>query len=164
MDRYSFRIVHDEENPNSRFSCENDWTFYTADLPTEKSTKEGVQTIRGKWFSPLYLLRHSGEVVSRFPFDDERDSWCCGFAVCPKDRFESEKQALLALDDEIEVFNQSLSGDVWAVILKDEATGEEKYVTGGIFGEEEAKIIGGLLVEKSEKEHAKKMSSNYEEA
>ena len=162
--RYRFKIVRDDEPLNPR-SVKHAWTFVTTCLDTEKNCKRDDPLPGGKgvFLEPLYLYRHSGDVISRKPFNDPWDSGLVGYAICPMTRFPDAESATQELDSEIEVYNQYLSGDTWGYVIEDAITDDVVDSCWSFYGEDAAVEEAEAAVELLENEFNKTMNSNHEE-
>ncbi len=73
---------------------------------------------------PLYLYDHSGITMNTSGFNSLWDSGCVGVIVCDKETIDREfagdrDLAEKALESEVEVYNQYLTGDVWGFIAEE---------------------------------------------
>lgn len=91
---------------------------------------------------PIYLYDHSGIALStdrRYPFDDRWDSGQVGLIFTTAAQYKkvtcrkvTKKQALVALEQEVAIYNQYVSGDVWHFII--EKDGEHVDSCGNWYG------------------------------
>lgn len=74
---------------------------------------------------PIYMYDHSGQTIRLTPFGDPWDSGVCGYIYANKDEIVREignateenwkERAEIAMDHEIKVYDQFISGDVYEV-------------------------------------------------
>jgi hypothetical protein len=125
-----------------------------------KMNKEGVAL-------PLYLYDHSGITMSTAPFSCPWDSGQVGFIYADKEAIRknfmkkacSKKmlaQALEILRDEVKVYDQYLTGDVYGYVIKDEE-GEVVDSCWGFFGMKDAEEQGKAALESENKREAQEV-------
>lgn len=119
--------------------------------------QEFHDALRGVSF-PLFLYDHSGLTISTNPFSCSWDSGQIGFIYINKEQLEDEfdgdedkaKQCLL---DEVEEYDQYLTGDVWGYIIEDE-DGNEIESCWGFNGYEGTEAEGKAVLEHLQEETA----------
>lgn len=82
---------------------------------------------------PLYLYDHSGITMSTSRFSCGWDSGCVGVIVCDEETIQREfagdrDKALKALEAEVAVYDQYLTGDVWGFIAEEREVDEDSYL------------------------------------
>ena len=96
---------------------------------------------------PIYLYDHSGLAISSQPFSCPWDSGRLGIIYVTKERFlreystdtpEHRAQALACLQQELDTYNEFLSGQVYTVLIETEE-GVLLDSLSGIFGLEQAR-------------------------
>ena len=141
------------------FECDDDCDFvldyarYTRLITTNNRYFTGDEILSDSWDEeraeieanggyvfPLYMLAHSGVSLSLTPFTDPWDSGQVGFAyvrgeyVDGKTEEEREKNARQYAECDVNMFNDYLSGSIYAASLYS-AEGELLERVGGMWGE-----------------------------
>lgn len=99
----------------------------------------------GCLYLPLYLLDHSGLVMSTTDFNDRWDSGQVGYIYIAKEKIREEygvkriskkftQRIYGYLQSEVEIYNLYLQGRVYGFVCKNKQTGEEDSCWG-FFGE-----------------------------
>lgn len=103
---------------------------------------------------PVYLYDHSGLAVSTSPFGCSWDSGQLGLIFISREQIRKEygvsriskkleRKVINILQNEIDIYNQYLQGDVWGYTIEKDS--EEKDSSWGFFGAdyclEQAKIV-----------------------
>ena len=127
--RYSVGDKHDYDHKDH-----NGWE----EMKKAIMRKENVSIIE-----PLYMLDHSGLVLSTSPFSNHWDSGQLGFIIITKEKMREcygvkritkklKERAMTVLQGELETYNQDLCGDVYGyTCYKD---GVEVDSCGGFYG------------------------------
>ncbi len=84
---------------------------------------------------PLYLYDHSGITMSTGSFACSWDSGQVGFIVCDAETIEKEfdgdrDRAEAALESEVKVYDQYLTGDVWGFVVEERESGDDNEWEG----------------------------------
>lgn len=93
-----------------------------------------------KYLTPLYLYDHSGITISTKPFKGGHAAWDSGrvgFIGIKRDKEHTlrEKKSRKIIDQEVETYDQYLTGDVWCYSIED-TEGEEFDRCSGFFGDD----------------------------
>lgn len=98
---------------------------------------------------PVYMYDHGGITVSTISFECGWDSGQVGYIFVDKNTMKKEeitkKNAILSIDYELNTYDQYLNGDVWGVVIRDEA-GEVVDSEYGLYGYEYAECSGNRLI------------------
>lgn len=111
------------------------------------------------WHLPLYLYDHSGITISTEPFSCPWDSGRVGSIGITKAQLEAtglpvhRENALMVMRQEVEVYDQYLTGDVWQYTITDD-DGEIKDSLCGIYGHDYAEEEGRQMLAELEAETA----------
>lgn len=117
-----------------------------AQWEVNRKLKDGALVVK------LYLYEHSGLTIRTTPFDDPWDSGCVGFAYLMPDKGRKEfgrywrKRGRAAIEVEVRVLDQYLTGDVWGVIIETE-DGEHVESCWGFYGHEYAEEEAARMLE-----------------
>ncbi len=148
-------IVPDEFAQDPRVDCDNLATFVCSHRRYKLGDKLNgltitehfkIATLRSSVYLPLFLYDHSGITISTRPFTCPWDSGQVGFAYIPKEKWLEEFrygygekdsrpwQKISAkrrefmkkmIRDEVETYDQYLTGDVWKIqVIELDADGE----------------------------------------
>lgn len=101
---------------------------------------------KGSVVLPLFLLDHSGLRMKTGSFHDPWDSGRVGFIVCTPDKIRKEynckriskkvrEQVVKILEQEVKIYDDYLSGNVWGFTL-DDAEGEHVDLCFGFYGDD----------------------------
>ena len=117
---------------------------------------------------PVFAYVHSGVTIraggSVNPFSCPWDSGMAGFAWTTPERCASMgvdvKDAATAVRQDVETWDQYLTGDVWVLTVTDTDTGETVECLGGIYGSEDAESEARAIVQALEDYDARKASED----
>ena len=178
MKKYELKIVQDTdpESPRTwdnlgtmvcfhkRYDLGDKTDYRTEDYDSWEELKEGIIKNEGEVvILPLYLYDHSGITISTSPFGCNFDSGCVGFICVSKDKIRKdgidETKVEQYLIDEVKVYDQYLTGDVWGYNVYEVTTcslgHEHKELVEscyGIYGHDECEKEGQSMLEHMEKE------------
>ena len=123
-----------------------DKRYLAHEIRESLSIKACQALLKGKveWL-PLYLYDHSGITMSTSPFCDPWDSGMVGWIYCTKEHAVDDigwnedtwaEQAIKAMEEEVKVYDQYLTGDVYGFTLLRLVDGEweEEDSCWGFFG------------------------------
>ena len=149
-----------DTNPESPREWDNLGTMYCehsryrlGDKKAEDPRDENGNLPDNIIYLPLYLYDHSGITMSTSPFSCPWDSGCVGIIYVTKEKVREEygwkvltksrvEKILSSLKNEVEVYDQYLTGDVWGfkVVEYDEEDNYEKEVDScwGFYGDNPA--------------------------
>ena len=143
------------------------------DLGDETISQDNAEDVLNEWlkepsiFLPLYIYDHSGITMRTTPFSCPWDSGQVGYIYVTLDKIRAEygwkritakRRALIEkyLRQEVETYDQFLTGDVWGYIVEDEH-GDVADSCWGFFGydytKEEAELAVKCLEKDYETEH-----------
>ena len=122
-----------------------------------------LEDFKGGVILPLYLYDHSGITISTSPFGCNFDSGCVGFICVSKDKIRKdgidETKVEQYLIDEVKVYDQYLTGDIWGYNVYEITTcslgHEHKELVEscyGFYGHDECEKEGQSMLEHMEKE------------
>lgn len=149
--RYTLGDKHNYSEPRD-FLAEKVWELYRNDgmeTTDDYSDEQLVELIEARAFLlPLYLYDHSGITMSTSPFSCRWDSGQVGWIYCSRERAEKEwhneglfdeewKQRVYEyLENEVEIYDQFLTGDVYGYILYEKQGAHEAGMALGVEWEE----------------------------
>lgn len=160
---------------HNRYNLGDKHELKSSDFNGWKELEEYIQkTYDAAVILPLYLYDHSGISMKVGSFQGllaqghaEFDSGQVGFIYVSKEKVRKEynwkkitqeRAEKLAeyLTNEVEIYNQEISGDVWVYVITKEDDPEVHEVLGGIYGfnyaEEEAMLCVALMVKNEQEE------------
>lgn len=138
--------IHHDDNPESPREWGNVGTMVCNHrlyrLGDVQGNRDDVP--RGSITLPLYLYDHSGITMSTSPFSCPWDSGMVGMIYCTKEKALKEfggkiltkkirEKVIKCLMNEVEVYDQYLTGQVYGYVIKDEE-GNELESCWGFFG------------------------------
>jgi hypothetical protein len=100
---------------------------------------------------PLYLYNHSGITMRTTPFSCSWDSGQVGYIFCYRDKVTAPDQLgegwsddaiKQVLNDEVETYDQYLTGDVWGYVITDTETDEVVDSCWGFYGHDSCEEEG----------------------
>lgn len=115
--------------------------------------KHLVKEERAEIILPLYLMDHSGLAISTEPFGCPWDSGQIGWIYSTVKELIAwlgaswtREQAEQALNNEVEVYNKCISGDVWGYVITDDF-GDEVESCWGFYGQDAAEAEGNVALD-----------------
>lgn len=155
-DIFCLKIEYDEDTWNPRTDCDNlctitscrnnNWDIgdehISRDEMSEWRDKMNEKAIRGEiWQAPVYMYDHSGQTISLSDFGDKWDSGVCAIIWVTKEKVLKEypgateenwkEFAKSAAENEIKLYNQYISGDVYGYTLYKAEETEHKHISDG---------------------------------
>lgn len=181
--KYTVKVVQDDDPMNPRTEWDNICTmvcfhrrYNLGDKHnfTPESIREYLsENKKTVFWKPLYLYDHSGITISTGPFSCSWDSGQVGYIFVERDRFLKEfgfkkmtkkaKERLeTLLDDEVESYDNYLTGKVYGYIIEEEEDGNIVDSCWGFNGESKYALEEGVYVAKCQikrdiKDHLKRL-------
>jgi hypothetical protein len=149
---------------HKRYELGDKTDYRTEDYDSWEELKEGIIKNEGEVvILPLYLYDHSGITISTSSFDCRWDSGQVGFIFVSKHKIKKEEidetKVEQYLIDEVKVYDQYLTGDVWGynvyeVSICDKGHEHKELVEScyGFYGHDECESEGKSVIQHLEKE------------
>jgi hypothetical protein len=133
----------DEFGDSSLFLTATHWNFFVEREGFNHGRDlDMVETLERFHVLPLFAYIHSGVALSlnreAYPFNCPWDACQVGWVFASKEEFSSSETARIAAEGLIEMWNTSLSGDVWGFEVLEEDSEEPVNSCWGIFSSEYA--------------------------
>ena len=149
---------------HKRYELGDKTDYRSEDYDSWEELKEGIIKNEGEVIIlPLYLYDHSGITISTSPFGCNWDSGRIGFIFMSKHKIKKEEidetKVEQYLIDEVKVYDQYLTGDVWGynvyeVSICDKGHEHKELVEScyGFYGHDECESEGHSVIQHLEKE------------
>jgi len=149
---------------HKRYELGDKTDYRSEDYDSWDELKEGIIKNEGEVvILPLYLYDHSGITISTSPFGCNWDSGRIGFIFMSKHKIKKEEidetKVEQYLIDEVKVYDQYLTGDVWGYNVYEVSTcdkgHEHKELVEscyGFYGHDECESEGHSVIQHLEKE------------
>ena len=144
---YLVQVIQDLSPISPRDDYDHAWKWVTSPKAGYTDRNVNIDVDDKSYFkAPLFLYRHSGDIISTKPFNCPWDSGCMGYAyINLEEQQVNEEQALKYLEAEVEEMNLYISGQVYGVVITNLETEEETEAIWGIYGSDYAEVVKDFI-------------------